>query len=77
MILPARCYHLLARAVTLWEECGENPAIFCYLITWGTFATLRSRTLALIPNFARHQKACSILSSIFSTRSTPLAGSGN
>ena len=48
----------VSTAVALWQESGENPAIFCYLIGWGTFATLRSRTLAPIPNSVRHETAC-------------------
>ena len=37
----------VSSAVAFWEESGENPAVFCYLIAWGIFATLRSR--ALVP----------------------------
>jgi hypothetical protein len=53
------CYHLLSTAVTAWQESGENPALFCYLIAWGTFAAFRSRKLVPILNSARHQPACS------------------
>ena len=24
-------------AVVLWQECGENPALFCYRIGWDAF----------------------------------------
>jgi len=49
---------LIAATVVLWEESGQNLAIFCYLISWGTFANLRFRTLALIPISERHETVC-------------------
>jgi hypothetical protein len=70
--IPAASYSL-----AMWEESGENPAIFCYLIGWGTFAMFRSRTTALIPNSARHDSACSNPSSTFSTRSIVPTASEN
>jgi hypothetical protein len=33
----------IAVFLVLWQECGENPALFCYRIGVGAFATLRSR----------------------------------
>jgi len=30
--------------LVLWQECGENPALFCYRIGVGAFATVCSRT---------------------------------
>ena len=36
-----RRIHWLAPAnmlVLLWQECGENPAVFCYRISVGVFA---------------------------------------
>jgi hypothetical protein len=29
---------MFATAVALWQECGENPALFCYRIGWVPFA---------------------------------------
>ncbi len=42
---------LLAPPLMAWYESGENPALFCYLIGWGTFMSLRSRALAPITRF--------------------------
>ena len=70
-------FPVVSNAVALWQESGENPAIFCYLIGWGAFAMLRSRKFALIPNSARHETACWNPSSTFFTRSTILTGSKN
>ena len=28
-------------AVALWQECGENPALFCYRIGWDAFCGRR------------------------------------
>ncbi len=60
---------LFAPAVARWQESGENPALFCYLIGWGTFMSLRSRAFAPIPVSVRHKTPCSNSSSIYSTRS--------
>jgi hypothetical protein len=58
MIFPRYWVPLVVAAVALWQESGENPAVFCYLIGWGTLATFRSRTLAPIPISVRHESAC-------------------
>jgi len=58
MNLTSRWFSLVANTVVLWEESGENLAIFCYFISWGTFAILRSRTFALIPISARRETVC-------------------
>jgi hypothetical protein len=39
----------VAVLLVLWQECGENPALFCYRIGVGAFATVRSRALARVP----------------------------
>jgi len=66
----------LTMLLLLWHECGEDPAVFCYRIGLGAFASVRSRSLVLVPvrdsvNFsaARHNYACSTPSSTFSTHS--------
>jgi hypothetical protein len=51
-------YVLASNAAVVWHESGENPAVFCYLITWDVYATLRSQLLDLIPNAARHETSC-------------------
>ncbi len=49
---------MVSSAVALWQESGENPAVFCYLIGWSTFANFRSRARAPIPNSMRYETAC-------------------
>jgi hypothetical protein len=61
----------------VWHESGENPAVFCYLITWDAFTMLRSHVVALIPYTARHQSACWNPSFTSSVRSTIPKGSEN
>jgi hypothetical protein len=70
MILPRYWLPLVTNAIALWQESGENPAVFCYLIGWGTFATYRSRTLASITISVRHETACWNPSDTSSTHST-------
>ena len=36
--------------VLLWQECGENPAVFCYRISLGVFATARARGYVNFPS---------------------------
>ena len=45
--------------VLLWQECGENPLVFCYRIAWGAFTTVRSRTLVPVRLSPRINPACS------------------
>lgn len=33
----------VAVLLVLWQECGENPALFCYRMGVGAFATVRAR----------------------------------
>jgi len=65
---------IVSSAVAYWQESGENPAVFCYLISWGTFATFRSRTLAPIPSSVRHESACWTPSATSFTHSTTPKG---
>jgi hypothetical protein len=60
-IMPA-----LGPVVAKWQESGENPALFCYLIAWGTYMSLRSRAFAPILVPVRHEAPCSNSSSICS-----------
>jgi len=60
---------VIAPTVALWQESGENPAVFCYLIGWGTYLTLRSRATAPIPVPVRHEATCSNSSGNSSTAS--------
>jgi hypothetical protein len=61
---------VLAPAVAMWQESGENPALFCYLIGWGTYSSFRSRATAPNPITVRHEVSCSNHSGTCSTLST-------
>jgi len=37
--------HRICHAIVRWQESGENPVVFCYLIVWGFGVTLRPRSL--------------------------------
>ena len=59
--------------VLLWQECGENPAVFCYRIGLGAFVTAKSRGFVKLPALQIRQRfsaACLNPSAIFSTDST-------
>jgi len=59
--------------VLIWHECAENPALFCYRIGIGAFASFRSdpQMLAPVTNpVARNNSRCLNPSAIYSTRST-------
>ncbi len=59
--------HLMGTEVVLWEECGENPLLFCYRIGMGTFFSLRSRVLVPIPVPVRNESLCWNPSATYST----------
>ncbi len=54
--------------VLLWQECGENPAVFCYRIVWDTLKTVPCRALVPVYVSPRVNPACS---RIFGTSSRP------
>jgi hypothetical protein len=39
-VLPSMFFMMV-----LWQECGENPLLFCYRMGVGAFVTMRSREL--------------------------------
>ena len=63
--------------VVLWQECGENLAIFCYRISWELLSNLRSRALVLVPVTVRSEAACWKLSFTFFAHSTTPKGSNS
>lgn len=65
--------HPICNAIVSWQESGENPVVFCYLIVWGFF--LGSPKLSSIT--ARLEPACWNRSSTSSARSITRMGSGN
>jgi len=69
----------VAVLLVLWQECGENPALFCYRIGLGAFSSARSRGLVPVPAWRpnlqrplRDRSECSTLSATCCTRSTTL-----
>lgn len=59
--------------ILLWQECGENPAVFCYRISMGAYVTAKSRGFVKLPALQIRQRfsaACSNSSASFSTEST-------
>jgi hypothetical protein len=61
--------------ILLWQECGENPAVFCYRISMGAFSSAKARGYVKLPALQIRQRfaaACSNRSAIFSTPSTTL-----
>jgi len=75
MTAPNWVLHPICHAIASWQESGENPVVFCYLMVWGYFVSLRS------PKFAsameRLEPACSNHSANYCTHCTVLKGSGN
>jgi hypothetical protein len=79
MIRPGWWLSVFGRWLVLWEECGENLAIFCYRIGVGILSRMRFRALVPVPVFQRTRLAalrssktrtsiaCSNPSPIFST----------
>ena len=59
-----------AAYVVLWNECGENPLVFCYRIGWSALTIVRFRALVPVRIPSRTSAACSNSSVTFSTRST-------
>jgi hypothetical protein len=71
----------VAVLLVLWQECGENPALFCYRIGVGAFSSVRSRGLVLVPAWRpnlqrplRNRVACSNPSATCSTPFTTSKG---
>jgi hypothetical protein len=62
--------NFIGTTVAAWQESGENPALFCYLMGSGTFSSLRSHQLILIPIPVRNESLCWNPSATCSTRFT-------
>jgi hypothetical protein len=59
-------------AVSAWQESGENPFLFCYLMGWDAFSNVRAGALVPIPVPVRNNSECLTPSSSSFTRcSTP------
>lgn len=77
MIRPAWWLLLACAIVGLWQECGENLAIFCYRIGWEMISNLRARALFLVPVSVRSEAACWNPSFTSFTHSTTRKGSNS
>lgn len=60
-----------------WQDSAENPAVFCYRMSWGVYLHLRSRALTPIPISARNETACWNPFATSCTPSTTLKGLNN
>ena len=58
---------VVAPLVMMWQESGENAALFCYRIGWGTYLNLRSRVIVPNPETERYEVPCSNTSVTCST----------
>ena len=55
--------NFIGTAVAAWQESGENPALFCYLMGWDAFSTVRAGALSPIAVPVRNHSECSTQSS--------------
>ena len=58
---------VVAPIVMMWQESGENAALFCYRIGWGTCLNLLSRMKVPDPERERFEVPCSNTSVTCST----------
>jgi hypothetical protein len=68
MNYPGWWLNFISTAVSAWQESGENPALFCYLMGSGTFSGLRSHALIPIRVPVRNESLCWNPSATCSTR---------
>ena len=68
MIAPNWLVHPICHAIANWQESGENPAVFCYLMVWGYFVSLCPTKFATVTE--RLEPACWNHSANCSTHST-------
>ena len=61
-----------AALLCLWEETGENLALFCYRMVWGTFSTVRAGAWTPIAAPIRNHAECLTPSSTSSTHYSTL-----
>jgi hypothetical protein len=64
--------NFMGGTVNAWQESGENPFLFCYLMGWDAFSHLRACALVPIPVPVRNNSEFLTLSSTsFTHCSTP------
>jgi hypothetical protein len=62
--------NFVSSAVSAWQESGENPALFCYLMGSGAFSGLRAHQLIPIRVPVRNESLCWNPSATCSIRSS-------
>jgi hypothetical protein len=50
--------NFIGTAVAAWQESGENPALFCYLMGWDAFSNVRTGALSPIAVPVRNNSEC-------------------
>jgi len=60
--------NFVGNAVAAWQESGENPVLFCYLMGWDAFSNVRAAALVPIPVPLRTNSECLTPSSTSFTR---------
>lgn len=68
MMTPSWLVHPVYHAIASWQESGENPVLFCYLMMWGYFGSLRPAKSAAATE--RLESACWNHSANYCTHST-------
>lgn len=66
--------NFMSGAVTAWQESGENPLLFCYLMGWDALSRVRAGALVPIPVSVRNNSECLTPSSSSFTRFLTLKG---
>ena len=60
--------NFIGTVVAVWQESGENPFLFCYLMGWDAFSNVRAGALVPIPVSVRNNSECLTPSSTSFTR---------
>jgi hypothetical protein len=60
--------NFIGATVAAWQESGENPALFCYLMGWDAFSTIRAGALVPVAVQIRNNSECLTPSSTSFTR---------
>jgi hypothetical protein len=74
MNYPGWWLNFIGTAVAVWQESGENPFLFCYLMGWDAFSTDRAGALSPIAVQTRNNSECLTPSSTSFTRCSTQKG---
>ena len=58
MNYPGWWLNFMSGAVSAWQESGENPLLFCYLMGWDALSNVRAGGLVPIPVTVRNNSEC-------------------